>query len=61
MADDDLTIATITIIKTLTDDDVLVSCDASSPDGQDMALIDVLGMLRLAEDTFIRRAMGEDR
>lgn len=60
MADDDLTLATITITKTLTADDVLVFCDATCPDGEDLALIDVLGMLRLAEDTFIRQAMGDD-
>lgn len=61
MADDDgLTLATITITKTLTEDDVLVCCNAAGTDGDDLALVEVLGMLRLAEDTFIRRAMGED-
>lgn len=56
---DDLTLATITITKTVTEDDVLVFCDATCPDGEDVPLVDVLGMLRLAEDTFIRQAMGE--
>lgn len=56
----DFALATITITKTLTEDDVLVFVDATCPDGEDIALIDALGMIELAKDTLIRQAMGED-
>jgi hypothetical protein len=49
-------IARITIIKVIEDDDVVINTDWS--DG--LALVDALGMLRLAEDTVIRGFMGED-
>lgn len=54
---DPVTIATITITRTFTDDRddrILVEGDEA------LSLIDVLGMLRFAEDSVIRERMGED-
>lgn len=56
----DLTLATITITKTLTDDDVLVFVDATTAEGETLALVEALGMVALANDTLIRQAMGDD-
>jgi hypothetical protein len=57
---DGMALATITITKTLTDNDVLVFVDATCPDGEDVALVDALGMIELAKDTLIRTYMGGD-
>lgn len=35
-------------------------CEAVDPDGEPLKLVESLGLLRLAEDTVIRMAMGED-
>lgn len=51
---EEVTIATITISKALTDDDVIVNVDSG-----DLPLIDALGMLEFAKDSLIREAMGE--
>lgn len=59
--EEEFTLATVTIVKTFAEDgDVYTWSEASTPDGDDVALIDILGMLELAKDTFIRQAMGED-
>lgn len=50
---DDLTIGTITITKYLSDDAVLVSIEASDPDGDRLPLVDALGMLELAKDSLL--------
>lgn len=34
-------------------------CEAADPDGDPLPLVQSLGLLRLAEDTLIRQAMGE--
>lgn len=53
--------ATVTITKVLTDDDVLIYCDATVPDSEeDVPLVEILGMIELSKDTFIRQAMGEE-
>lgn len=57
---DEVTLATITITKSVTEDDVMVFVDATCPDDEDVALIEALGMIELAKDTLIRRGMGED-
>jgi hypothetical protein len=54
----DVTLATITITKTLTKDDILVFVDATCAEGEELALIEALGMVELAKDTLIREAMG---
>lgn len=59
MASDGQVLATITVTKTLTEDDVLIFTDATCPDGEDLPLVEALGMLELAKDTIIRQAMGE--
>lgn len=56
-ADDE--IARITIIRQLTDDDVIDHVAAVDPEGDDLPLTEALGMLRLAEDTLIRDRLGE--
>jgi hypothetical protein len=52
--------ARITILRTLTEDDDLVSVEAVDSGGDDLPLVESLGLLRMAEDTIIRRAMGEE-
>lgn len=42
-----------------TEGDRLLVCSAEDADGNRAPLIEVLGALRLAEDTFIREYMGE--
>lgn len=56
-------LATVTITKVLTEDDVLVYVDATLPaDAEDdLPLVEALGMIELAKDTLIRQAMGEAR
>ena len=58
--DDGYPLATITITKTLTENDVLVFVDATCPDGDDVPLIDALGMLELAKSVLLDTAVGED-
>lgn len=53
-------LARITVVKSVTDTDCLVFVDATCPDGEDIALVEALGMLELAKDTLIRQAMGDD-
>lgn len=54
-------LATITITKVLTEDDVLIYVDATLPDSDgDLPLVEALGMMELSKDTLIRQAMGED-
>lgn len=55
-ADDDLTIATVTITRTLTADDDAIRLNYE-PAG--LPLVEILGMLTLATDSAIREAMGE--
>lgn len=60
---DGVEVARITITRVIGDDDEygdVVNYEATDSDGSELALIEVLGMLRMAEDTAIRHAMGED-
>lgn len=61
MADDDNRIeaARIEIVRTIGDDGDNVWVQAADGEGSMLPLIESLGMLRLAEDTVIRMAMGE--
>jgi len=52
--------ARITILRTLTEDDDVVSVEAVDGAGDDLPLVESLGLLRMAEDSVIRRAMGEE-
>lgn len=54
-----LTVATITIVRVLGDDGDNVYCESVDPSGESLPLVEALGLLRLAEDTVIRQAMGE--
>ena len=58
-ATEGITTARITIVRTLTEDDVLDTVEAVTPDGDDLPLTEALGMLRLAEDTLIRDRMED--
>lgn len=59
MAEDEYLLATITITKTMTNDDVILQVKATDPTGDDIALVDALGMIELGKDTLIRQKMGE--
>lgn len=54
-----LTVAQITIVRELGDDGDIVAVSAVDGNGEQLPLIESLGMLRMAEDTVIRMAMGE--
>lgn len=53
-------ITEITIRRILIGDDDVVQYEAADSQGEVPPLIEVLGLLRLAEDSAIREAMGED-
>ena len=59
MADEDLTVATITIERRLVGDEDVVYVEAVDTSGESLPLVESLGLLRMAEDTVIRLAMGE--
>lgn len=51
--------ARIAVVRRVTEDDVLDFVEAVDGEGSTLPLTEALGMLRLAEDTLIREAMGE--
>ncbi len=56
----DLEVSRIEIVRVLTDDGQdQVWSTTRDPQGQPLPLVESLGMLRLAEDSLIREAMGE--
>lgn len=58
--EDGVEICRITIARSLAPDGALVdTVDTAAAQGA-LSLTEALGMLRLAEDTLIRRAMGEE-
>lgn len=46
-------VARITIRKTVTDEDVIVTVDAENENGDELAVIDAVGMLTFAIDTIL--------
>jgi hypothetical protein len=59
MADDEpLVVATIKIERLLGEQDIIY-VEAVDTSGESLPLVESLGMLRIAEDTVIRLAMGE--
>ena len=56
---DAVRLATITITRDLTDDNDTVWVEAADACGEDLPLVEALGMLRFAEDSLIRLRMGE--
>lgn len=57
---DGIEIGRITITHNLDPNGRAVTwCEAVTPDGEPLVLVESLGLLRLAEDTLIRQAMGE--
>lgn len=55
----DVRIATITVTRDVTGDRDLVTVQTEDTAGDTLPLIEALGMLRFAEDSVIRDAMGE--
>jgi hypothetical protein len=53
-------VARIVIERSLSDDGDLIDVQATDELDEDLALVDGLGLLRFAEDTLIRRFMGEE-
>ena len=59
---EDILLSQIVIQRVLAaqgDSDDIVTVEAHTPSGDLPPLIELLGMLRMAEDTLIREAMGE--
>ena len=52
-------VAKIVIKRIMTDGDDTIWYSAIDESGEDLALVQTLGMLRLTEDTVIRDRMGE--
>jgi len=58
---DEMVVSTITIVRVLTVEHGLCdTVEAVDRNGDDIPLTEALGILRLAEDTLIREAMGDD-
>lgn len=58
---DGMETARVTVVRTLTEDGIIDYVEAVSPDGAELPLTEVLGMMRLAEDTLIRERLGDDQ
>lgn len=58
--DEGMEVARITIVRVLTDDDIIDRIDAVDGNGDDLMLTEALGMMRLAEDTLIRERMSDE-
>lgn len=50
---EDYLLATVTITKVMTDDDVVVCFDTVDADGDELAVIDAVGMLELAKHALL--------
>ena len=62
MSDDEsaeILIATVTVTRVLTNDRDIIRVVAEDASGDDLALVEALGLLRFAEDSVIRDRMGE--
>lgn len=59
MSDDGLLLAEVVIQRVIVGDEDNVTVETRDSSGETPSLIELLGMLRLAEDTVIRQAMGE--
>ena len=51
---DGLLLGTVVITKTLAADDILIDVQWTTPDGEDLAMVDALGMIEMAKDTILR-------
>lgn len=57
---EDMELARIEIVRVFTaDGEDLIFSTTCTDDGEPLPLVEALGMLRLAEDSVIREAMGE--
>ena len=55
----EMRLATVTITRDLTDEDDVIRVEAIDASGDDLPLVEALGLLRFAEDSVIRGRMGE--
>lgn len=55
-----LVVATITITRTLTSDDLIDRVTAADDEGNELGLAEALGMMRLAEDTLLRARLDDE-
>ena len=58
--DDAIEVATITIRKVLTDDDTCVHVEATDEQGDDLSLVEVLGLLEFAKFDWIEHMVHGD-
>ena len=58
--EDGMVIATVTITRVMTGEDIIDHVAVSQADGCELGLAEALGMMRLAEDTLIRARMDDD-
>jgi hypothetical protein len=58
--DDGYEVATITIRKTLTDDDLAITVDAVDDAGERLALLDALGLLEFAKLTLAEENLRDE-
>ncbi len=57
-AHDDLLIAEVMVQRVIRDGQDVISVTAQDSSGDDLALVEALGLLRFAEDSVIRERMG---
>jgi hypothetical protein len=55
----EMVIATVTITHVLTDERSIIYVVAEDASGDELSLVEALGLLRFAEDSVIRDRMGE--
>ena len=56
----EMRVATVTITRYLTDDDDIIRVEAVDVSGENLPLVEALGLLRFAEDSVIRDRMEAD-
>lgn len=57
---DGMVLATVTITRVMTGEDIVDHVNAATFDGYELGLAEALGMMRLAEDTLIRSRMDDE-
>lgn len=53
--DDGILLGTVTITKVMTGDDIVVRLTSDDGDGDNLAVIDVIGMIELGKDTLLHQ------
>lgn len=58
--DEGILLGTVTVTKTLFDDDIVISTTWEKPDGDAIAAIDAVGMLEMGKNMILNPVEGDD-